>query len=114
MSRLRELDGIAERVGAMTASFADLATVVSEEDGHTDISPTAVFPEPFMQAHTAHPTIEAFVEHSPLDTDPGPDDVGVPAEAIDEYIATASAFDSWEDMVEAARVAWLERELGLV
>lgn len=114
MAGFGELEDVAERFGAMTETFADVATAVPEQDGRADISATDLFTEPFMQAHTEYPTLEAFVRNSPLDTGSGYEDVRVSGETIEEYIATSSEFDSWDDMVETAKMAWLEREMGLL
>ncbi len=114
MAGFGELEDVAERVGAMTESFADVATAVDTQDGQSGVSATDLFTEPFMQAHTEYPTIEAFVRNSPLDSSPGQEDVGLSREATETYVASSSEFDSWEDMVEAAKVAWLEREMGLL
>jgi len=114
MAGFGELEDIAERFDAMTESFTDVARAVDTQDAHTGVSVPDLFTDPFMQAHTEYPTIEAFVRHSPLDSSPSHDDARVSREAIEAYIARSSEFDSWENMVEAAKVAWLEREMGLL
>lgn len=113
MAGFGELEDSAERFDAMTESFTDVATALDTQDAHTGVSAPDLFTDPFMQAHTEYSTIESFVRHSPLSS-PSHDDVRVSREAIEAYIARSSEFDSWEDMVEAAKVAWLEREMGLL
>ena len=83
-------------------------------DTQTDLAVTDLFTDPFVRAHTEHPSLEAFVRHSPLTIGAGHDDPNVTRAEFDDYVAAASAFDSWGQMAETAKIAWLEREMGLL
>lgn len=109
-----ELEEIAEQIDAMSESFAGMATAVAEQSGPANISADDLFPGPFMKTHTVYPSIETFVQDSPLDTEGEPARRQLSEEAIETYVQTVSDFDSYEEMVEAAKIDWLEREMGLL
>jgi hypothetical protein len=114
MALFGELEESAEQFDAMTDSFVDVAIAVEEAEADTAVSAADLFTEPFMQAHTEYPTIEAFVRNSPLGSSPASGDLRFSPGAVETYVAGSSEFESWGDMAEAAKMGWLEREIGLL
>ena len=72
-------------------------------------TPADLFTPPFVRQYTHASTFAAFVGASPL-----AGDGDASREEFDAYVAAHSEFDSWEEMETAARVALLEREIGLL
>lgn len=98
-----QLTGIDDFPGAIEGLTDQVEGV--EELGRED-----VFPDSWIQSHTEHDSLQAFV-------DAGFDDQydtfeEIPDEEFDEWVARETQFSDWADMQTAAGQAWLQRQLG--
>lgn len=89
-----ELDAMTQRVGG------------TEQLGVDDL-----FPDSWIEAHTSHESLQAFV-------DAGFDDQydafeEIPEEEWDEWVDRETRFSGWKGMQKEAGQAWLQRQLGL-
>lgn len=92
-----------------TSGFDELKKAARKLDGQHDVPITELMPPEFIRRHTKCADVEAFLGAAGVNK---PEDLA--SGAIDSYVAEhAPGFKSWEEMCEAALVAYAQKKLGL-
>lgn len=91
------VDDVHQRAAAL-GDDADLAELLTPE---------------FMERYAATATVEQFLAESPWPVESAADFADVPEDEFDDYVAAATAFDSWDAMLEVAGREWVARQFGL-
>jgi hypothetical protein len=80
-------------------------------DGRHEVSFRDLFPPSFMQANTQHGTFEELLKASPFTVKSPEDFAAIPDEPWDEFIRSATRFDSWKAMHKAAMADYVKRRM---
>jgi len=96
----------------LEARVADALERIGELQAGTRISSDAFFSEPFMREHTEYDTFAAFCEDGPWEATEGEAVRELPAEKLDDHVASTTEFEDWEAMKTAAAEAEIVAELA--
>lgn len=91
--------------------LAELQERVEGLDGGETVPMTELFPDTWMDNHTEHESIDAFIESSPWEGDTREQFTEIPDEPWDDYVGEQSEFDDWQSMLQSGATDWVERQL---
>ncbi|MDS0282318.1 hypothetical protein [Haloarcula onubensis] len=92
------MDLQATELGDLEDRLSDALDRLGELQAGTRVSSDAFFSEPFMRNHTEFDSFVAFYEHAPWSLTEPTDVQGVPRQALNDYVAATTDFESWEAM----------------
>ncbi|MFB6107871.1 MAG: hypothetical protein ABEJ82_03390 [Haloplanus sp.] len=88
---------------AVEASFERTLDRIGELRAGTRVGSDAFFAESFMQDHTDYDTFAAFRSDAPVELDvPIEDDADAHRRRVDDFVADATEFETWEEMRRTA------------
>lgn len=104
-TRVEALEGIESRASAMLDKLWELQT-------SQRVSSDAVISQPFMRDHTEFDSFVDFVDRCPWSITNPSSIREVPRDELDDYVATTTDFETWEEMeTQAAEEALVEQHL---
>lgn len=89
-----------------------LAENARELDGEHEIPFDNLFTQAFMQAHTPYDSIDALLEAGGFHAEGNDEFEAIPEDMLDAYIAKATDFESWEEMLSEATQEYVTDQLG--
>ncbi|TFI70094.1 hypothetical protein [Carnobacterium divergens] len=103
----------------MSNGFSDLekhlnkiSKTAKELDGDNEIPFNELFTSNFISKHTDYSTIEDFTSASGLDFSSQEAIEDINESVLDNFVASNSTFDSWEDMLASAIEEWVAKKMG--
>lgn len=90
-----------------------MSKAAKEIDGDNEIPFNELFPSNFISTHTDYSTMEDFTSASGLDFSSQEAYGDIDESVLDNFVASHSTFDSWEDMLAGASERWIAKKLGL-